>query len=111
MRGNRGARWAAAMAVAAVVVLSSGLSYVAGLRTGTVQPVVARSPAPTFAAPMPTAPSLPPVRYANPFDPTEVFEFPAGTSERQAHDSVAELLLNRARQRLAATSGLLHART
>lgn len=42
----------------------------------------------------------PPVRVVNPFDDSEVFEFPAGTSEREAHDRVAELLLERARERL-----------
>lgn len=40
-----------------------------------------------------------PVRYANPFDPKEVFEFPAGTSEAQARDAVAQVLLDRAMKR------------
>jgi hypothetical protein len=35
------------------------------------------------------------------FDPEEVFEFPAGTSESEARHAAAELLLQRARQRLA----------
>ena len=37
--------------------------------------------------------------FTNPFDPSEVFEFPAGTSETEAHDAVADLLLQRARER------------
>jgi len=40
-----------------------------------------------------------PVRFANPFDAKEVFEFPAGTSEAQARDAVAEILMTRAMQR------------
>jgi hypothetical protein len=40
-----------------------------------------------------------PVRMANPFDSSEVFEFPPGTSRAQARESVANLLLQRARER------------
>ena len=40
-----------------------------------------------------------PVRFANPFDPKEVFEFPAGTSEAEARDAVAEVLMERAMKR------------
>jgi hypothetical protein len=43
-----------------------------------------------------------PVRFTNPFDPTEVFEFPTGTSEEEAHAAVADLLVNRARERESA---------
>ena len=39
------------------------------------------------------------VRVANPFDATEVFEFPPGTSRQYAREKVAELLLDRARGR------------
>lgn len=38
-----------------------------------------------------------PVRFTNPFDTAEVFEFLPGTSETDAHDAVANLLLERAR--------------
>lgn len=41
----------------------------------------------------------PPVRVRNPFDKTEVFEFPAGTSKAAARDAVAETLMQRARER------------
>ena len=37
-----------------------------------------------------------PVRFANPFDAEEVFEFPPGTTETQARDAVADVLLKRA---------------
>jgi hypothetical protein len=40
-----------------------------------------------------------PVRFSNPFDAQEVFEFPAGTSEAKARDAVAQLLLERAVER------------
>jgi hypothetical protein len=36
------------------------------------------------------------VRVKNPFDPKEVFEFPAGTTKAEARKIVSELLLQRA---------------
>jgi hypothetical protein len=42
-----------------------------------------------------------PVRVRNPFDKSEVFEFPSGTSEQEAHDAVADVLLQRAIERQA----------
>ena len=43
-----------------------------------------------------------PVRVQNPFDKREVFEFPAGTSEQDARDAMADTLLKRAVERQAA---------
>jgi hypothetical protein len=43
----------------------------------------------------------PPVRFRNPFDASEVFEFPPGTSDDSARESVAAMLLQRARDRQA----------
>lgn len=40
-----------------------------------------------------------PVLFANPFDAKEVFEFPAGTSEAEAREEVAEILMARAMER------------
>jgi hypothetical protein len=40
-----------------------------------------------------------PVLFANPFDANEVFEFPAGTSEAEARDAVAGILMERAMER------------
>ena len=37
-----------------------------------------------------------PVRVANPFDSSEVFEFPYGTSEADARDAIAGFLMERA---------------
>ena len=36
------------------------------------------------------------MRVKNPFDPKEVFEFPAGTTRAEAREIVSELLLQRA---------------
>jgi hypothetical protein len=41
-----------------------------------------------------------PIRIKNPFDRTEVFEFPAGTSEADAREAVTKLLMERAHGRL-----------
>lgn len=75
----------------------------------TEAPVPMSSPAePTsaqlpYSAPVPPAIPDPdddsPVRYKNPFDAAEVFEFPAGITAVQARDAVAELLLQRALER------------
>jgi hypothetical protein len=59
-------------------------------------PVVAVS-----APPLPAEPQRPPVHVANPFDASEVFEFPAATTSSAAHDAMAKLLLQRARIRVA----------
>jgi hypothetical protein len=46
-----------------------------------------------------TEPVGEPVRVANPFDSSEVFEFPAGTSEADAHEAIAGFLIERASRR------------
>ena len=40
-----------------------------------------------------------PLRVANPFDASEVFEFPAGTSEADAQDAIAGFLIEHASRR------------
>ncbi len=50
-----------------------------------------------------------PVRIKNAFDATEVFEFRPGTTESEAREAVADLLLNRARERHAERLALRHA--
>lgn len=69
------------------------------------QPMPAAAPvvaSPVLAAVTP-APNVelaaPPVKFPNPFDRKEVFEFPAGTSHAEARQRVAELLLKRAQER------------
>lgn len=67
--------------------------------------VVPRASAGTVQAQVPPEESLP-VYFRNPFDATEVFEFPPGTSQAEARDAVADLLLKRARERLSALDRL-----
>jgi hypothetical protein len=45
-----------------------------------------------------------PVRFSNPFDASEVFEFPPGTTDDQARQSVAAILLQRGRDRQVANA-------
>lgn len=42
----------------------------------------------------------PPTLFANPFDESEVFELPPGTTKEEARDIVAQLLIERARERV-----------
>jgi hypothetical protein len=68
------------------------------------QPVSSATAAarPTVVSPSPaltTSSSIPAVRVINPFDTTEVFEFPAGTSATESREKVAQMLLQRARER------------
>ena len=53
---------------------------------------------PQLAYEQPAQPGSP-LRMANPFDPAEVFEFPPGTSKAEARESIANVLLQRARER------------
>jgi hypothetical protein len=57
-----------------------------------------RASEPEPAPALPVTPDVP-VRFKNPFDASEVFEFPAGTSWTEMRDAVAELLSQRARER------------
>lgn len=62
----------------------------------------ASSPTPTE----PAAAQNSPTRFINPFDASEAFEFPPGTTEDTARASVAEALLQRARERRTQIVGL-----
>ncbi len=53
------------------------------------------------AAPATAVADAVPVIFRNPFDRSEVFEFPAGTSQAEARARVADLLLERAQERRA----------
>ena len=52
-------------------------------------------------ATLPAESPPPPVQFRNPFDASEVFEFPPGTSDDSARELVAAMLLQRARDRHA----------
>jgi hypothetical protein len=64
----------------------------------------AHSVTPTTATPVSSTvgskPIATPVRFINPFDEEEVFEFPAGTSGAEAREAVSRILLERARERV-----------
>jgi len=87
--------------VAAASILLTVIAYVAATRirgpVHLVAAVVSAPPAPETIAPSPLTEV--PVRFVNPFDATEVFEFPPGTSNSEARQAVADLLLQRARDR------------
>jgi hypothetical protein len=82
-------------------------------------PSLRSAPATTIPAPHDTAqrwskaidePEGEPVRIANPFDKSEVFEFPEGTSEAEARAAMTEMLMERARERYAQLDSQLHKR-
>lgn len=78
-----------------------GAAYVLTASTGTSQPTadtLARAPQSPWPAPEQKTEGEP-VLFSNPFDAEEVFEFPAGTSETEAREAVAELLMERAMAR------------
>jgi hypothetical protein len=110
----RFSRAAIGVGIVAVCAVSAGIAWFARPTAATPSaPPVERVPEPVPAPPAvepaatPAAPhstEIKPVRFANPFDRGEVFEFPPGTSEAEARDAVADLLLKRARERLNPTS-------
>jgi hypothetical protein len=70
--------------------------------TAQPQPPVTVAARPNVAIPRPAlvaSTANPTVRVINPFDATEIFEFPAGTSHAESHEKVAQILLQRARER------------
>ena len=95
--------------IVAVVAVATAYELGALRSPASLSPVPAVTPPvlvhpPASEAKLPAGPLLPPpqaipVRFRNPFDTSEVFEFPPGTSETEARDAVADLLLKRAQQR------------
>jgi hypothetical protein len=67
----------------------------------------------SFGLPSRTEPAVSsvPTRFTNPFDASEVFVFPPGTTEDAARQSVAEVLLQRARDREALISSVKYVHT
>jgi len=59
---------------------------------------VAQTSTPTTAVAKPAIAELP-VKFANPFDRSEIFEFPPGTTRQDARDAVAQILIDRASER------------
>jgi hypothetical protein len=86
---------------AAAIVIVSGLYRYSGptvSHSSLAQAVVHETALPPPIDVAPEAEALP-VLVKNPFDASEVFEFPPGTSEMAARDAVADLLLKRAMER------------
>jgi hypothetical protein len=98
-----------AIRVPAIITLTvfalslSGVKYAAvsheqDIPIGPAPSAVAQVAEPTPPPPEPAPPSEP-VHFTNPFDASEAFDFPAGTSREEARAAVAEMLLERARSR------------
>jgi hypothetical protein len=97
-------RWVLVLAasipgIAFRIALGLAMHAVPHLRTTTIK-VPLSTPSPEMPAVESRQP--PPVRFRNPFDRSEVFEFPPGTSVEEARQSAAALLLQRARDRRGA---------
>ena len=100
---------AIAIQIAVATIFSGVIAYVATNPEQLVQAqaAVGKVDAPTRARPAQPAPPAPPaapdepvqVQVTNPFDKTEVFDFPAGTSETDAQLAVARILMQRAHER------------
>jgi hypothetical protein len=108
-RERRRSAWTTVGAAAALCAVSSGVTYLATswAHNNTAEPRLSQvllAPVPTPAPP----PSGQPVRFVNPFDAGEVFVFPAGTTQSEARDAVANFLLERARERAAAGESVAH---
>lgn len=87
-------------AIATVLVVLGGVAHLAA-KAKPVPASVVQAPPPAPPLPMeePPAATADPVLFKNPFDRTEVFEFPAGTTQQEARDAVAKLLMDRAQGR------------
>lgn len=86
------------------LLAASVSAIVIGTVLGAVWSVVADRSSPTTfrvssAAARPASSADSRVRFSNPFDASEVFQFPPGTSDEQARRSVAAILAQRARDR------------
>jgi hypothetical protein len=100
---NRFRRWPIARMAGAIIAYVAFAWWSASQLAGQPHPpaTVAARP-PTVVIPRPalmTGIAIPVVRIVNPFDRTEVFEFPAGTSAVEGHEKVAQILMQRARDR------------
>lgn len=89
--------------VAAVLVTLAGIVHLAGEREVSVPTSASAGPHPAEPDPLVSAQSAS-VRFVNPFDPGEVFEFPPGTTEEDARGAVADILIQRAQERQIAAS-------
>jgi len=91
-------RWPLARAAAVLSVTVALAALGSAARRSTI-PAAKWPPTVAPAQTQPVAPATDPIRLENPFDRSETFEFPPGTDSEQARQEVAELLLQRARER------------
>jgi len=103
---------AVALGLAAVAIALWPSSQRAEAATQTEPPGLASQEPLSSSASQTAIPDDSPTRFTNPFDASETFEFPAGTTEDDARQSVAEILFERARERGAQTKRMrrVHAR-
>lgn len=89
------------VAVVLCLAAATSLRHLAGAHESAPRATAAQV-RPQAVVPTPVAVASPaaPVQVRNPFDRTEVFELPPDTGEEQARAAVADLLLQRARDRL-----------
>jgi hypothetical protein len=86
----------------AFATLILGITAATGWRAVVGEPTVPAVTVAASSAPVAAAaaePQQPLLHVTNPFDASEVFEFPAETTEAAARNAIAELLLQRARDR------------
>ena len=86
------------------VGLLVGIAYVRQIGAEPIQVAQKVDPEPALVgeerAPATLSADSEPIRIKNPFDRTEAFEFPPGTSEAEAREAVTKLLMERAHDRL-----------
>ncbi len=106
---RRRSAWTTVGAAAALSAVSSGVTYLATTwaQNNTTEPRLSQVLLAPVATPAPPL-TQDPVRFVNPFDSTEIFLFPAGTSHSEARDAVAEFLLERARERSTTGESVAH---
>jgi hypothetical protein len=82
----------------ALVAMAAGYALYGDMESAEADARQAAVAQPQWSA-LQTEPVGEPLRVANPFDSREVFEFPAGTSEADAHEAIVGFLLERATRR------------
>jgi hypothetical protein len=93
-----------AIVVAAMIKVAAFHRPITSLPASAIEraPVPAEPPAqtskPAAGAKEPAIADLP-VKFANPFDRSEIFEFPPGTTRQEAREAVAQILIERAGKR------------
>jgi len=107
-KGNKGgamqhrrSRLVIGTVIAGVLIVLGSVAHLAAKQKSTPPPALVQAPRPLPppAAIDSPAPTNEPVLYKNPFDRSEVFEFPTGTTQDEARDAVSKLLLERAQGR------------